>query len=77
MKFIPVHIRDIFLPIKDIEDKIYNGWQYYETKRPIYKINEINVFNDDLYIKSSNNIYIRLLGTSINTDEFIGKKNSK
>ena len=58
MKFIPVHIRDIFLPIQDVEDQIYNGWKFYETKRPIYSIDNINVFNHDIYIKSM--LYIGL-----------------
>lgn len=74
MKFIPVHVRDIFLPVMDIDDQIFDGWKYFETKRPIYALNDIYVFNSNIFVKSQNNIFIRILGLSINTNEFLGKE---
>lgn len=57
-----VHVKDLFFPTKIVNDRFFNGYKPVSYSRNIYLINDVSLINKDIYIKTKNNIILRILG---------------
>lgn len=73
-RFIPIHMRDIFFPNKEIDDYIIKGNKKFLEKRSIYYINDINLIKKRICIETKNNVFINILGSNIDWDQLSGRK---